>query len=132
MRKGGGGMNGTPYTRKQSDEYNWVDTKKDSQGRTSTRTVTEDGTWFTGRNGRTGMEGTAVGDSIKNADWRTGNRVNTPAPKKKKVTKHEGGTTKGGVPVPVDAASRAAQRNAETRPVATVNWTDGTRTVVNN
>lgn len=93
--KRGGGMNGTPYTRTQSDEYNWVDTKKDPQGRTSTRTVTEDGTLYTGRNGKSGMEGTAVGDSIKGDDWKYGERVqNAP---KKKVTKHADGTGKGGV-----------------------------------
>lgn len=74
-KKGGGGMNGVPYTRKKIDAYNWVDTKRDSQGRTSTRTVTEDGTLYKGRNGRGGMEGTAVGDSIKNADWQKGQLV---------------------------------------------------------
>lgn len=77
------GLNGTPYTRKKQDNYNWTDTKKDSQGRTSVRTVTEDGTWYTGRNGRSGMEGTAVGDSIRNADWRTGERVQKVKPAKK-------------------------------------------------
>lgn len=81
-RKGGGGMNGAPYTRKQQDEYNWTDTKKDAQGRTSVRTVTEDGTWYTGRNGKSGMEGTAVGDSIKNADWRRGEPLRKPIKKK--------------------------------------------------
>lgn len=112
-RKGGGGMNGVPYTRKKQDDYNWTDTKKDSQGKTSTRTVTEDGTLYTGRNGKSGMEGTAVGDSIRNADWRTGNRVNSPA-LKKKVTKHEGGTGKGGVKPAKSSRNNSGYTSKET------------------
>lgn len=82
VKKGEQGLNGVPYTRKKVDDYNYTDTKKDSKGRTSTRSVSEDGTLYTGRNGKSGMEGTLVGDSIKGKDWKRGELIRNKTPKK--------------------------------------------------
>lgn len=83
---GGGkqqGLNGTPYTRKKYSEYDYEDTKRDSKGRTSVRYTTEDGTLYKGRNGKTDMEATQVGDSIRRADWLRGERIRSKKPVKK-------------------------------------------------
>lgn len=72
IKKGEQGLNGIPFKRKKTDDFNYTDTKTDAKGRKSQRMVTEDGTLYVGRNGKSGMEGSNIGDSIKRVDWRKG------------------------------------------------------------
>lgn len=91
VKKGEKGLNGVNFTRKQVDEYNYTDTKKGQNGGTSQRIVSEDGTLYKGQNGKTGMEGTAVGDSIKGADWLKGEQVREKTQQLRKFQKKANG-----------------------------------------